>query len=91
MTLSAPKYRAMRYGITSVQVEGHTDNTGDAALNRTLSNDRAKAVVDYLVSKGVAAERLKPMGFGPDRPAEDNATPKGRDANRRVEFNILPQ
>lgn len=77
--------------IASVQVEGHTDNTGDAAYNRTLSNDRAKAVVDYLVTKGVAAERLKPMGFGPDRPAEDNATPKGRDANRRVEFNILPQ
>jgi outer membrane protein OmpA-like peptidoglycan-associated protein len=76
--------------ISSLQVEGHTDNTGDAARNRELSNERAKAVVDYLVSKGVAVERLKPIGFGPDRPADDNATPKGRDNNRRVEFNILP-
>lgn len=76
--------------IRSVQIEGHTDNTGDAAYNRTLSADRAKAVVDYLVKKGVAVERLKPVGFGPDRPAEDNKTPKGREANRRVEFNILP-
>ncbi len=77
--------------ITSVQVEGHTDNTGDAEYNRTLSADRAKAVVDYLVKKGVGAERLKPVGYGPDRPAADNATPKGREENRRVEFNILPQ
>ncbi len=72
-----------------VQVEGHTDNTGDAAFNRTLSNDRAGAVVQYLVGKGVPAERLKSVGFGPDKPADDNTTPKGRDNNRRVEFNIL--
>ena len=45
--------------IASVQVEGHTDNTGDAVFNRTLSGDRARAVVDYLVKKGVAADRLK--------------------------------
>ncbi len=77
--------------IAQVNVEGHTDNTGDAAFNRGLSADRAKAVVDYLVKKGVAVERVKPVGFGPDRPAEDNATPKGREANRRVEFNILPR
>jgi outer membrane protein OmpA-like peptidoglycan-associated protein len=77
--------------ITALQVEGHTDNTGDAAFNRTLSADRAKAVVDYLVRKGVAESRLKPVGFGPDRPADDNSTPKGRENNRRVEFNILPR
>lgn len=76
--------------IRAVQIEGHTDNTGDAAYNRTLSADRAKSVVDYLVKKGIAADRLKPVGFGPDRPAADNTTPKGREANRRVEFNILP-
>ena len=77
--------------ITAVQVEGHTDTTGDAVFNRTLSGDRARSVVDYLVRKGIAADRLKPLGFGPDRPAEDNATAKGKEANRRVEFNILPQ
>lgn len=74
--------------IKEVQVEGHTDNTGDAARNRQLSQDRAKAVVDYLVKKGVAADRLKPVGFGPDRPADDNSTAKGKENNRRVEFNI---
>lgn len=76
--------------ITAVQVEGHTDTTGDAVFNRTLSGDRARSVVNYLVKKGIAADRLKPLGFGPDRPAEDNATAKGKEANRRVEFNILP-
>ena len=74
--------------IKEVQVEGHTDNTGDAARNRQLSQDRAKAVVDYLVKKGVEANRLKPMGFGPDRPADSNDTAKGKENNRRVEFNI---
>ncbi|MFO0594685.1 MAG: OmpA family protein [Myxococcaceae bacterium] len=72
-----------------VQVEGHTDNTGDAVFNRQLSLDRANAVVAYLTGKGVPAARLKAMGFGPDKPADDNATPKGRDNNRRVEFNII--
>ena len=75
--------------ISLVQVEGHTDNTGDAPRNRALSADRAKSVVDYLVKKGIATTRLKPVGFGPDRPAEDNSTAKGKENNRRVEFNIL--
>ena len=75
--------------ITLVQVEGHTDNTGEAERNRVLSSDRARAVVDYLVKKGIAATRLKPVGFGPDKPADDNSTPKGKENNRRVEFNIL--
>lgn len=75
--------------IKEVQVEGHTDTTGDAARNRQLSADRAKSVVDYLVKKGVVANRLKPMGFGPDRPADSNETAKGKENNRRVEFNII--
>lgn len=75
--------------IAMVQVDGHTDNTGDAAINTKLSADRAKAVVDYLVKKGVAASRLKSVGFGPERPADDNSTPKGKENNRRVEFNII--
>ncbi len=75
--------------ITVVQVEGHTDNSGNAAKNLELSAQRAKAVVDYLVLQGVAADRLKAVGFGADRPADVNTTPAGRENNRRVEFNIL--
>ncbi len=75
--------------LTLVQVEGHTDNTGSADTNRALSASRAQAVVDYLVKKGTEASRLKAVGFGPDRPSADNATAKGRDANRRVEFTVL--
>lgn len=75
--------------ISSLQVEGHTDNTGSADTNRKLSSARAQAVVDYLVKNGVAVDRLKATGFGPDRPTADNKTAQGRDANRRVEFNIL--
>lgn len=71
-----------------IVVEGHTDSTGPAELNRELSLERAKAVKAYLVEKGVAAERLEPKGFGPDRPAQPNTTEEGREANRRVEFVI---
>lgn len=77
--------------IPLVQVEGHTDNTGNADLNRTLSQERAAAVVEYLTKKGVPADHLKAVGFGPDRPADDNSTAKGKENNRRVEFNILPK
>jgi outer membrane protein OmpA-like peptidoglycan-associated protein len=71
--------------VGNVAVEGFTDNTGGAAKNTQLSQARADAVRKALVSKGVAAERLKAKGFGPDRPLADNATPEGRAANRRVE------
>ncbi len=75
--------------IRKINIEGHTDNTGSADTNRRLSGERAKAVLDYLVSKDVEVERLQSEGFGPDRPAEDNGTAKGREANRRVEFNVV--
>ncbi len=71
-----------------VRVEGHTDNTGNDDVNTTLSQGRAEAVRDYLVKKGVAADRLEAKGYGPSRPAADNATPEGREKNRRVEFLI---
>jgi OOP family OmpA-OmpF porin len=75
--------------IPLIRVEGHTDSTGSADFNRTLSQDRAGAVRDYLVSRGVAPERLAAQGYGPDRPIAPNATSKGRALNRRVEFNIV--
>ncbi len=77
--------------ITRVQVEGHTDNTGSAAYNTRLSQQRAEAVVAHLVEAGVAEDRLVAKGFGPDQPIADNGTEEGRAENRRVEFKILKQ
>ncbi len=77
--------------IEQVQVEGHTDNTGQATYNRGLSNHRAKSVRKYLASKGIEHSRMVAKGFGPDRPVSDNETPEGREKNRRVEFNIIKQ
>ena len=74
-----------------ISVEGHTDSTGSADFNRKLSKDRAGSVAQYLAKKGVKAKRMEPTGFGPDRPIADNETDAGREANRRVEFNILKQ
>jgi len=72
-----------------VQVGGHTDNTGSAAVNKRLSTARASAVRDYLISKGVAADRLTAAGFGPGKPVASNRTAAGRAQNRRVELTRL--
>ena len=69
-----------------LSVEGHTDSTGDAKANKTLSEQRAKAVVDALVKRGIAAARLTSAGFGAERPVADNRTEEGRAKNRRVEL-----
>lgn len=67
-------------------VEGHTDSTGNATLNQTLSDARSKAVVDKLVEMGIAADRLTSSGKGQTSPIADNGTDEGRAKNRRVEF-----
>jgi OmpA-OmpF porin, OOP family len=72
-----------------VQVEGHTDSTGSARTNTTLSQARADSVVAYLVSHGIDGARLAARGFGPSRPLASNSTRAGREANRRVEFRVL--
>ncbi|MBX3157313.1 MAG: OmpA family protein [Deltaproteobacteria bacterium] len=77
--------------IEEVRVEGHTDSTGDAAYNKTLSQKRAESVMKYLVGKGIAKGRLTAEGFGADKPIADNAEPAGQDMNRRVEFFIVKQ
>jgi len=74
-----------------ISVEGHTDSTGSPDFNRKLSQQRAESVAKYLSKKGVKAARMEPKGFGPDRPIADNETDPGREANRRVEFNIVKQ
>ena len=71
-----------------VVVAGHTDSTGDPAYNQQLSHKRAKAVRDYLVSQGVAAERIEIAGYGDARPVASNDTPAGRKSNRRAEIEL---
>lgn len=71
-----------------MDIEGHTDNTGQANKNQVLSENRAKSVYDYLVKKGVDASRLKSAGFGQDQPIADNKTTAGRTRNRRVELKL---
>ena len=77
--------------IELVQIEGHTDTTGGAAINKKLSKERAEPVRSFLMKAGVAGKRMVALGFGPERPIGDNATPEGQEQNRRVEFNIVKQ
>jgi outer membrane protein OmpA-like peptidoglycan-associated protein len=77
--------------IERVQIEGHTDSTGSAKINKKLSKERAESVRAYLMKKGIEDKRMVAVGFGPDKPIADNATPDGQEANRRVEFNIVKQ
>lgn len=67
-------------------VEGHTDSQGAAAFNQDLSQKRAESVRAYLVSHGIASDRVRAQGFGLTRPIGDNASPEGRANNRRVEI-----
>ncbi len=77
-----------RPDLSSVTVEGHTDDRGGHAYNQELSERRAKAVVDYLVHKGIQPARLASRGYGYDKPIASNADALGRARNRRVEFRI---
>jgi OOP family OmpA-OmpF porin len=71
-----------------LDVEGHTDNAGNAEKNQLLSENRAKAVVAYLIKKGVEESRMTSAGFGQDQPVADNATAAGKAKNRRVELKL---
>jgi OOP family OmpA-OmpF porin len=69
-----------------VMIEGNTDSTGPKEHNQTLSEERARAVLTYLLQHGIAEGRLAYRGFGSSEPTETNTTVAGREANRRVEF-----
>jgi OOP family OmpA-OmpF porin len=69
-----------------VEIQGHTDSRGSVEFNQTLSENRAGAVMEYLVGKGIAKERLTAKGFGPSKPVATNDTPTGNEQNRRVEL-----
>lgn len=72
-----------------IEIAGHTDATGTEAANLLLSNNRARTVVNYLVSKGVAPQRLTAKGFGAGQPVADNQTEEGRALNRRTELKVI--
>jgi outer membrane protein OmpA-like peptidoglycan-associated protein len=74
--------------VVSFEVGGHTDSVGPIEMNMQLSKSRADAVVDYLVKKGVPAERMSAVGYGPNQPIADNQTMLGRQQNRRTEFKV---
>jgi outer membrane protein OmpA-like peptidoglycan-associated protein len=69
-----------------IEVQGHTDNIGNDKYNQDLSNKRAKAVADFIISQGIAADRISYKGYGFSKPIASNDTEKGRAMNRRVEF-----
>jgi OOP family OmpA-OmpF porin len=73
-----------------LEVQGHTDNRGAAGYNQDLSEKRAKAVMNYMLEKGIANARLTFVGYGFSKPATSNATAEGRALNRRVELKPLP-
>ena len=80
-----------RYPDLSMEIAAHTDNMGSFEYNMNLSQRRAQSMVDYLVERGIAAERLIGKGYGESRPIASNTTEEGKMLNRRVEFIILDE
>lgn len=75
---------------TNIRIAGHTDSTGSDSYNQTLSEQRAASVGQFLVSQGVAAGRISTTGYGERYPVASNDTESGRQANRRVELELVP-
>jgi outer membrane protein OmpA-like peptidoglycan-associated protein len=78
----------LEYPTMKIEISGHTDNKGSADYNKKLSQSRAKAVLDFLVKKGISPDRMTSAGYGFDRPMAPNDTDAGRQLNRRTEFEI---
>lgn len=72
-----------------IEIAGHTDNVGDRRLNQFLSENRAKVITNYLITKGIKEERLRHAGYGDTRPAAPNDVEENKRRNRRVEFVVL--
>jgi len=94
--LNAQAYRSLdklttilqKYPDTDLEIDGHTDSKGTESYNQTLSERRAQAVADYLISRGISSGRIRTVGMGERYPKYPNATEEGRAGNRRVEFQI---
>ncbi|WP_430815262.1 OmpA family protein [Carboxylicivirga sp. RSCT41] len=95
-SLQPPSYQTLNLLLTYMQendqlnllIEGHTDNTGTEKKNKLLSENRAKAIADYLIANNIASDRLKSIGYGSSKPSHDNLTDENRAKNRRVEFTL---
>jgi len=77
------------YPNSKFSIEGHTDSDGSDASNQTLSENRAAAVKDYLIEKGIASSRLSSVGFGEKSPIDSNKTKAGKANNRRTEVKLV--
>ena len=73
----------------SLEISGHTSSEGDKAFNQKLSQERADAVKQWLVEKGIPSDRIKTRGVGADEPIADNKSAAGRTKNRRIEFKVV--
>jgi OOP family OmpA-OmpF porin len=73
----------------TITIEGHTDNLGDENVNMILSQKRAEGVRNLLIYYGIDQSRIKPLFFGETKPIADNATPEGRNKNRRIDFKFM--
>lgn len=89
-TLDSLSLVLQEFDKTAIQVVGHTDSTGSAGLNQTLSEQRAQSVKLSLQSRKIASGRIHASGVGSRSPIATNDTPEGRQANRRVELTLLP-
>jgi OOP family OmpA-OmpF porin len=76
----------MRCPTAEIEIAGHTDADGEDAVNQTLSEKRAQAVLDYLVRAGLPASRFTPIGYGSSQPVASNDTDEGKAQNRRIDF-----
>ena len=75
---------------TLIEVAGHTDNTGNDAINLPLSRDRARSVANYMANQGIIRSRLAELGLGSSHPITDNSTAENQQLNRRVEITLVP-
>jgi OmpA-OmpF porin, OOP family len=80
---------ANRWPSAKIEVTGHTDSNGDKETNKKLSEQRAHAVMSFLVQSGIAAARVEALGFGDAHPIAPNDTEANRAKNRRIEFRVL--
>lgn len=89
-TLNSVASSLKEFPDSNVKITGHTDSTGDAMKNQILSEQRAASVSTYLRSQGVSPGRLQTIGYGARFPLQDNNSEFGRQANRRVELEVVP-
>jgi outer membrane protein OmpA-like peptidoglycan-associated protein len=89
-TLQSVSLVLKEYNQTNIRIAGHTDSTGSDSYNQTLSEQRASSVGQFLIAQGVAAGRVWTSGYGKRYPVASNDTEEGRQANRRVELELVP-